>query len=60
MHIGFWWESQKKRGHYEDIDVGGWIILKYRMGCYGLDSSASGEGDQWKVLVKKVMNVRFP
>jgi hypothetical protein len=28
MHIGFWWESQKERDHYEDLDVGGWIILK--------------------------------
>jgi hypothetical protein len=28
MHIGYWWESQKKRDHYEDQDVGGWIILK--------------------------------
>jgi hypothetical protein len=26
MHIGFWWESQKERGHYEDLDVGGKII----------------------------------
>jgi hypothetical protein len=23
MHIGFWCESQKKRDHYEDLDVGG-------------------------------------
>jgi hypothetical protein len=28
MHIGYWWESQKERDHYEDQDVGGWIILK--------------------------------
>jgi hypothetical protein len=21
------WESQRERGHYEDQDVGGWIIL---------------------------------
>jgi hypothetical protein len=29
MHIGYWWESQKKRDHYEDQDVGGWTILKW-------------------------------
>jgi hypothetical protein len=29
MHIGFWWESQKERGHYEDLDVGGRIMLKW-------------------------------
>jgi hypothetical protein len=31
---------QKERDHWEDEDVGGWIILKWclgRMGCYGLD-----------------------
>jgi hypothetical protein len=28
MHIGYWWENQKERDHYEDQDVGGWIILK--------------------------------
>jgi hypothetical protein len=29
MHIGYWWESQKERDHYEDQDVDGWTILKY-------------------------------
>jgi hypothetical protein len=29
MHIGYWWESQKVRGHWEDLDVGGWTILKW-------------------------------
>jgi hypothetical protein len=24
----YWWESQKGNDHYEDLDVGGWIILK--------------------------------
>jgi hypothetical protein len=28
MHIGFWWEKQNERDHYEDLDVGGRIILK--------------------------------
>jgi hypothetical protein len=28
MHIGYWWETQKERDHYEDQDVGGWTILK--------------------------------
>jgi hypothetical protein len=23
----YWWESQRERDHYEDQDVGGWIIL---------------------------------
>jgi hypothetical protein len=28
MHIGYRWGSQRERDHYEDQDVGGWIILK--------------------------------
>jgi hypothetical protein len=23
MHIGYWWESQKKRDHWKDQEVGG-------------------------------------
>jgi hypothetical protein len=29
MHIVFWWESQKGRDHYEDLCVGGRVILKW-------------------------------
>jgi hypothetical protein len=29
MHIGYWWESQKERDHFEDQDVDGWTILKW-------------------------------
>jgi hypothetical protein len=32
MHIAYWWEDQKERDHYEDQDVGGWIILKWTLG----------------------------
>jgi hypothetical protein len=28
IHIGYWWESWKKRDHYEDQDVGGCKILR--------------------------------
>jgi hypothetical protein len=29
MHVGFWWEGQKERDNYENIDVGERIILKW-------------------------------
>jgi hypothetical protein len=38
-------ESQKERDHWDDKDVGVWIILKWilgRMGWHGLDCSGSG------------------
>jgi hypothetical protein len=37
MHIGYWWESQKERDHYEDQDVGGWTILKWTIREIGWD-----------------------
>jgi hypothetical protein len=27
MHVGYWCENQKERDHYEDKDIGRWIIL---------------------------------
>jgi hypothetical protein len=27
--MGYWWESQKERDHWEDQDVGGWTISKW-------------------------------
>jgi hypothetical protein len=34
MHIGYWWEIQKERDHWEDQDVGGWTILKWMLERY--------------------------
>jgi hypothetical protein len=34
MHIGYWWEIQKVRDLWEDLDVGRWIILKWILERY--------------------------
>jgi hypothetical protein len=51
MHIGYWWESQKERDHWEDQDVGwdgvDWIDI-------------AQDRDQWRALVNTVFNLRVP
>jgi hypothetical protein len=42
IHTGFWWESQKERGHWENLDVNG--SWQNRMWWYGVDSSFPGYG----------------
>jgi hypothetical protein len=40
LRIGFWLVSQNETDHYEDLDLSGWIILKWilvKMLQYGLD-----------------------
>jgi hypothetical protein len=59
MHIGSWWESQKKR----DLDVGGrileWILRE--IGWGGMDwIDLAQDRDQWRALVNTVMNFRGP
>jgi hypothetical protein len=46
MHTGFWWESQKERDCYGDLDVDGRIILKWmlvRTGFIWLRVGTSGD-----------------
>jgi hypothetical protein len=60
MHIGYWWEIQKKRGHWEDQDVGGWTIFYFReIGWDGKNwIDLAEDRDQWRALVNTVMNLR--
>jgi hypothetical protein len=41
MHIGVCWEIQKEGDHYEDLDVGGRIILKWILERYDTPSYLS-------------------
>jgi hypothetical protein len=64
MHIGYWWESHKERDHYEDQDIGGWIILKWilrEIGWGDMDwIDLAKDRGQLKALVNTVMNLRVP
>jgi hypothetical protein len=48
MHIGYWWECQKERDHWEDRDIGEWAIELYGMDWIDL---AKGR-DQWGALIE--------
>jgi hypothetical protein len=62
MHVGYWWESQKQRDHYEDQDLGGWIILKWILDRKGGVNwiELAQDRDQWRALLNTVMNLRLP
>jgi hypothetical protein len=64
MLIGYWWESQKERDHWEDQDVGVWTISKWilrEIGWDGVDLiDRAEERDQWRALVNTVLNLQVP
>jgi hypothetical protein len=62
MHIGYWWESQKERDHWEDQDVGGWTILKWILERYDVMEwiDMAQDRNQWRALVNTVLNLRVP
>jgi hypothetical protein len=62
-HIWFWWESQMKREHWEDLDIGGKIILKQigQLGCGGMDwNQLAWDMDQWRAFVYMLVNLCVP
>jgi hypothetical protein len=62
MHVGYWWEIQKERDHWEDQDVSGWTILKWILQRYdGMGRiDLAQDRDQWRALVNTVMNLWVP
>jgi hypothetical protein len=64
MHIGFWWERQKERDHYEDLDIGRriiirWILREIRWGHMDRIDLAQGR-DQWRALKNTAINLWVP
>jgi hypothetical protein len=64
MHVGYWWESQRERDHWEAQDVGGWTIIKWILeredkiewiGLIWLRIGTSG-----RALVNTVLSLRVP
>jgi hypothetical protein len=64
MHIGYWWESQKERDHWEDQGVGGWTILKWISEEIGWDVmdwiDLAQDRDRWRALMNTTVNLRVP
>jgi hypothetical protein len=63
MHIGYWWESQMERDHWEDQGVGEWTVLKWILerGWDGMDwIDLAQDRDHWRALVNTVVNLRVP
>jgi hypothetical protein len=64
MHMGYWWESQKERDHWEDR-VEEWVdnikIDLSEKGWDGMDwIDLTQDRDQCRALVNTVMNLRVP
>jgi len=62
--IGSWWGNRKKRDHWGDLGVDGWIILgwisrKWDVGIW-TGFGLAQDRDRWWMLVSAVMNLRVP
>jgi hypothetical protein len=64
MHIGYWWESQKLRDHWEDQAVGVWKIIKMdlrEIGWNGMDwIDLAQDRDQCRALLNTLMYLQVP
>jgi hypothetical protein len=62
MRVGFWWESQKERNHYKNLDIGGRINIKMNLReirWIDMDwTDLAQDRDKWRDLVNTVMNLR--
>jgi hypothetical protein len=63
MHIGFGRGSQKEIYHWDDLDLGEWIILKWIIREIGLGDmdwiDLARDRDQWMALVNTIRNLQI-
>jgi hypothetical protein len=65
MNIGYWWENQKERDHWEDQQAGRWVnnikMVLRETECDDMDwIDLAQDRDQWRALVNMVMNLQVP
>jgi hypothetical protein len=61
MHKVYWWESPKERDHWEDQEIGGWVILKWILGRGDMNwIDLSQDRGQWRALTNMVMDFEVP
>jgi hypothetical protein len=57
--IGYWWEIQKERDHWQDQDIDGWMKLRWileRQKEWILTVGLAQDRDNWKAIVNAVLN----
>jgi hypothetical protein len=64
VFTGFWFGGPKGRDHWEDLSVGGRIILRWTLREIGINGANSIQLAQstvrWRVFVNTVMNLWVP
>jgi hypothetical protein len=63
VHIGFWQESLRERGRFEDLGLARRIILKIYLQKvrWGMDwIDLAQDRDRWQALINAVMNLQVP
>jgi hypothetical protein len=61
VYTEFSWGNVRERDHLEDPDIDGRIILKWEVGCGGMDwIDLAQDRERWRAPVNAVMNLRVP